>query len=56
MTRFRDEYRQRYGWGGGWDAPIRRSECCHCGGTGRAAGDVTDPTECGFCEADEPNA
>lgn len=48
LTKFNDEYKQKYGWDG-WDDPRPQAECRMCKGTGRASGDITDPNECGFC-------
>lgn len=46
MTRFSNEYKQKYGFGG-WDDPRPTKECLMCNGTGIAPGD--GETECGFC-------
>jgi hypothetical protein len=51
MTRWSDEFKQRYGFGG-WDDVRPTSQCRMCKGTGRASGDTNDPNECGFCEPD----
>lgn len=51
MTNYSEEFRQKYGWGGGWDALRQTENCLHCHGTGIAPGD--GKTECGFCYTDK---
>lgn len=53
LTVFSEEFKQKYGWGHGWDDPRPRALCLHCHGTGHAGGHWEDPTECGFCYTEE---